>query len=97
MWIYVVGLGGSVSTVSYLLILAIAYEVSFNNLYGPYAATARQSASQISSEFSGFLGILATFFVTFGSTRRLWLWGQTNEGLEQEEYERRQDLVLKAR
>ena len=35
-WIYVVGIGGTFLTFVYLMLLAIAYEVCFNNLYGPY-------------------------------------------------------------
>ena len=65
-WIYVVGFAGSFFTIFYLVLLAIAYEISFNNLYGPYSDTAMKSAKHIQLEFCGFLGILATFLVTFG-------------------------------
>ena len=65
-WIYVVGFAGSFFAVSYLVLLAIAYEVCFNNLYGPYSVTAFQAAKVISFEFGGFLGLIATFLVTFG-------------------------------
>ena len=84
-----VGIAGGSLTLIYLIMLAISYEVCFNNLYGPYAVTAVRAAKLIAIEFGSFLGILGAFLVTFGQTRRTWLWGQTNKGLTQEEFERR--------
>ena len=43
-WKYAVGVTGFFVLTAYLVMLGIAYEASFSTLYGPYSATARESA-----------------------------------------------------
>ena len=76
-WLFGVGLTGPLISVAYLTLLAIAYEVCFNSLYGPFKSIAEQAAHQISFEFAGFLGLVAIFSLSFAPNRRIWYWAQT--------------------
>ena len=74
-WIIGVAIVWPLISLTYLGLLAVAYEISYNNLYGPYTATAKQSARQITTEFSSFFALHSLFFLVFGFNRKVWLWG----------------------
>ena len=65
-WKWVVGVSGFCVFTAYLVMLGIAFEASFSQLYGPYAATAKQAAKIMSYEFSGYLTNWALFLYLFG-------------------------------
>ena len=84
-WLYVVLLGGSLVSIAYFAILVLAYEFSYNNLYGPYSDTAKTATKQMAVEFGGFLAIVAAFLTVLGQNRKTWLWSLTNEPVSDEE------------